>query len=432
MKKMLSALLCVSLLNGTTQLVASAEQTMPGLSPEEQLILDEMLDELGYDSINDLLRTRVAMPPVDRIKDLNGDNDVSVIDAQIILRHLAGNYLYEDSYNNLDVTADYLIDSDDARAYLRYVAYYITEGTEAPYSASFGTRPPMGDAYETRTYVKYDYSSAQCYSYELELGLPEGQTPTLTPYTLPTASSSNTSDGEMVAAISTTSSDNVWIPTDDTRIVRIGEIYNGTSHQSTGFIIGEHLIATAAHCLYNVHTDQFNPYRAVWAYTYTEENGEMVAVPHQLTVTSVHIPEEVVTYGYDAVNMNYDYGLIVVEEDLTSYGSFSLGMLTSDAPRSTDSTAGNAVPLTITQYKTLNSSEIASYLNKTPTYRECWLKSMNGFRFNVLPNDGGVSGSPVDATNSNDTVVGIINSTGSGGLVITRPLLHFYLNNGTV
>ncbi len=440
MKRIISTMLCLTLMNSTTQLLASAEQTPFNLTSEEQLLLDEMLDTLGYDSIDDLLRTRVAMPTVDRIKDLNRDNDISVVDAQIIFLHLAGNYLYNYSYKDLDVTADSIIDADDASAYLRYVAYYIADGSEAPYSPSFGTKPvvtqgvyannQIADNYDTRSYIKYDYSTEQSYVYELKLNRAEDDPFTLTPYTLPNASSASMVNDSQLNTASTTSSDDVWIPTNDTRIVRTGEINEGnTTHQATGFIVGEHVIATAAHCLYNTSSAQFNPYRAVWAYTYTEVNGETVATPHQLTVTSVHVPEYYVTSTTNAAVGQTDYGLIVVEEDLTSYGFFNLGMLTSDAPCSTGSTAEDAVPLTITQYRTLNSGQAASYLNKTPTYRNGWLSVLTDYRLAVLPNNGGVSGSPVFATNSNDTVVGIVNSTGSGGLAMTRPLLQFYLNN---
>lgn len=83
----------------------------------------------------------------------------------------------------------------------------------------------------------------------------------------------------------------------------------------TGFIVDNHVIATAAHCVYS-NGEFLNPT------IYITENtiSNYIEVDY-FTPNYIHIYEEYVRYGYS----DYDYALIYVEEDLSEYGIWNLG-----------------------------------------------------------------------------------------------------------
>lgn len=92
----------------------------------------------------------------------------------------------------------------------------------------------------------------------------------------------------------------------DTAVVRIEEIHG------TGFIVGNHVIATAAHCVYNNSGFLVNNISIV-----DSDNNVIDTIQPKY----IHIPE---MYGR-VRNINYDYALIYVEENLSEYGMFYLG-----------------------------------------------------------------------------------------------------------
>lgn len=415
------------------EMSARADDFPALMAAEEAAAWTEMLGRFGFDSVQELLSDSRALPNVSRIKDLDGNGAANVLDAQYIFQFLSGRRMYGYDYSELDVTNDFVLNSADAQAYLQYVAYYMVQELNAPFSAH-GAAITHDSTYEYRTYVKCDYPAMTTITYTLGASgiLTSGNDEMLL---LPQDSDTRSTqvvdtDEEYEEEVSMNSvlSNDVWTPTYDTRIVRVGEEVNGVaSHESTGFIIGTHMIATAGHCVYNryVPNNNINPNRTVWAYTFTN-NG--TPVPHKLTVKSVHF-----LYNFQGNITNQqigqrDYALIEVEQDLTSYGAFDLGMLTDNAPYS-DNLNNDAVDLTIVQFRTLNSDEEESEVNRTPTFRDGWLSVLNAYRLHVAPDEGGVSGSVVYATNTDSTAVGIINSTLSGGMAMKRPLLHFYMNN---
>lgn len=97
----------------------------------------------------------------------------------------------------------------------------------------------------------------------------------------------------------------------DTSVVRL-------SCGGTGFIIDEHTIATAAHCVYSWNSHYFLDITIDIVDT---DNS----VIDTLSPTYLHIPYQFTTLT-NIYSPTYDYALITVEEDLSDYGMFHLAV----------------------------------------------------------------------------------------------------------
>lgn len=156
--------------------------------------------------------------------------------------------------------------------------------------------PKIADAATAsqRTYRRHDYSNSNLASY--------------TSYTLKLETDVNMPTGRAVIG------DNNFVQDSDNAVVRLdyGDFYRGT-----GFIIDEHTIVTAAHCIYNSSNKCF--------YNFTISITDTVGnILENIKPKYVHIP----TIYADNNNKNYDYAMIEVEEDLSEYEFFSLGVAT--------------------------------------------------------------------------------------------------------
>ena len=93
-----------------------------------------------------------------------------------------------------------------------------------------------------------------------------------------------------------------------------GLVYLSTG--GTGFIVGDHVIATAAHCVYNT---SFESKMDIYTYSKSGElSGDM------LTAVEAHVPQSYTS----SFSTQYDYALITVEDDLSEdngYFHFKLG-----------------------------------------------------------------------------------------------------------
>ncbi|MDE6781778.1 MAG: serine protease [Ruminococcus sp.] len=91
----------------------------------------------------------------------------------------------------------------------------------------------------------------------------------------------------------------------------------------SGFVVSDHVIATAAHCLYNYKNQNAKIVSKILLF---DTNGNITL---QATPVQSHIPVQFITGTHNAGN-NYvttsDYALITVKEDLSDYACFDLGM----------------------------------------------------------------------------------------------------------
>lgn len=210
----------------------------------------------------------------------------------------------------------------------------------------------------------------------------------------------------------------------DTSVVQLSSV----SANSTGFIIDDHLIATAAHCVYNVGQRRFYEDLKIKIY-----NEDCTKVLETIEPKETHIP---LNY-YVKSNEMYDYALIYVEEDLSKYGEFSLSM-----PMDSFMTSGATV--TVSGFPKDTASDPSANFEKRykadgeimdiRTFKPAiWDYQI---RYSAFMSRGD-SGGPVYTTQTFDgetyhTVVGI-NTSGATDLYcgtrITTTLLMFYYNN---
>ncbi len=106
-----------------------------------------------------------------------------------------------------------------------------------------------------------------------------------------------------------------------TGVVKIITEVNGVPHFGTGFIVGSHTIATAAHVVSNSQ-----PYKSAIIKDILSFNANGSEREDSITPLEIHVPSEFdITSSSDEV-LSYDYALITVEEDLSNYPFFEFGI----------------------------------------------------------------------------------------------------------
>lgn len=209
------------------------------------------------------------------------------------------------------------------------------------------------------------------------------------------------------------------VPDQETSVVQIPAI------GGSGFIIDNHIIATAAHCIYDVNNHSFVSNMRVDIY---DENCTKVL--KTLYPKEGHIATK---FTSNKASM-YDYALLYFEEDLSEYGMFSLGV-------PTDAFMISGVSVTVSGFPQSTSSDPT--VNCTKRYKSTGsitLISDELFDHQIQCKafaSGGDSGGPIyTEQNFNGsiyhTVMGIFTSHGtedSFGVRITSTLLVFYYNN---
>ncbi len=101
------------------------------------------------------------------------------------------------------------------------------------------------------------------------------------------------------------------------------------SETGTGFIIDDHVIVTAAHCLYDEKNDKSLNIKKI---SVLDKSG---SVELNATPVEFHIPKNYIDGYYE-----YDYALITVKEDLSSYPHFELGVALNSAEGATVKVSG--------------------------------------------------------------------------------------------
>lgn len=262
--------------------------------------------------------------------DHNGLVDLS--DLVIVNKYLAGAY-YFPNYNQLDVNRSLTVDSSDS---LKITAYMLGNTYSYSYISRENSYPMIhptingatlnSDAGSTaiRTYSRYSYvTHQQLDDYDL------------TPSTPLRASNrlDNTRD---------------VIGDEDSRYPSCSEENSGIvllEGIGTGFIVGDHEIATAAHCVYKK-----NGNNGYWRSSITIKTYDSNGFPTSTSLTPIeaHLP----TQYRDCVITNatphnqyipYDYAVITVSENLSGYVHFSLG--TAYNAKQTDY---NRIPIFVT------------------------------------------------------------------------------------
>lgn len=192
----------------------------------------------------------------------------------------------------------------------------------------------------------------------------------------------------------------------------------GKYNMGTGFVVGDHVIATAAHCI----CDTENNISAIISdILLFNSSGEVV---EHATPVEIHVPESFFKNEEPKYDPKYDYALITVSEDLSAYNCYYLGVpldsfLSSESEISVTGFQGNTIYTgkgVIKPNNTASSEYIIGYTADTK---------------------GGESGAPVYYTESYgkyeyNTVIGIHtsgNDTCNYGMRMTTDLIDFYNGN---
>lgn len=202
----------------------------------------------------------------------------------------------------------------------------------------------------------------------------------------------------------------------------------------TGFIIDNHLIATAAHCVYNQTSDTFVSNMRVDIY-----NENCTTILKTVYPKEAHIPVKYTAYG----NNMYDYALLYVEEDLSQYGMFSLGVAMDDFMTSGETVTVSGFPASTASDPSASCTRRYKADGEIVDMNSSSEDENRRIKYSSYTS-GGDSGGPVYTTQTFNgktyhTVIGI-HTTGTAyadgsvgeyrfGTRITSTLLVFYYNN---
>lgn len=106
---------------------------------------------------------------------------------------------------------------------------------------------------------------------------------------------------------------------DRSGVVKIMDSYGGFS---SGFVVSDHVIATAAHCVYDYEFNVAIPLSEVLLFD-NKGNVTLHATPVQYHVP---LPFIITSQNSQDYRIKADYALITVKEDLSSYACFDLGV----------------------------------------------------------------------------------------------------------
>lgn len=233
-----------------------------------------------------------------------------------------------------------------------------------------------------------------------------------------------------LAPLETDDNSRAVIGDDDDRVIDwtksgVVKIMNSSYYLGSGFIVGRHTIATAAHCLCDYKNGNSKIVSEILLFD-TNGNVSLHATPVEYHLPTTFVNNAVANNGKDNYNSESDYALITVKEDLSAYMCFDLG-----APL--DSFKDKNATVTVTGFP----KEHNTYTNHMKYSGNGEVSNItNNLLYHKADTSGGNSGSPVFLTESLQgktyyTVVAI-NIAGSKanieniGTRITTDLIHFY------
>ncbi len=323
--------------------------------------------------------------------DANGDGMISMLDVMCVNYYLTGKGNADGlMLARMDCDNDYVITISDYNLIAKATANVVT----LPTVTRDALTSPLN---EDKMYVAYYPNDKQEYRYTLYAV--EG---------LPNMSSRST------------------IQTPDETNANIIRITNSFGLSGTGFIVDNHVIATAAHMVMDDWRRDF--YEEVNISLYNDAGTQIIDT---LTAIEYHVP---ITYktalGSDI--RKYDYALIYVEEDLSDYGVWSLGV-------ATDEFMNTNASVSVSGFDYVEPYGYGRYLS-TGTIMNC--NSVYELQFNATSQNS-KRGAPVYYTTSENTssVIAInacleqdmLNSEiYSYGVRMTPSIIQFYLQNENI
>ena len=326
------------------------------------------------------------------IPDADGDGRISISDAVAIRMYLAGQHCptQPDAY---DTDRNGIISYMDARCVEMYLAQtWSGNGT--------GSSSSVEDSNTSRSYNVYNAANGNY----------------LRNYTLSPLASKNNTRG----AIGTDDRVIDWTKSGTVKLM------TSTNYRGSGFVVGSHTIATAAHCVYNRLNGDVYSLSEILLF---DSNGN---ISLHATPVECHVPTIYTTQS------SLDYALITVEEDLSDYACFNLGAVSN-------STNVYNQSVSVTGFPSIVNGNVVNTFTAHVKYtgNGVVIGSENERLFSNADTSEGNSGGPVYVTetingNTYYSVIAITASIGinnnnetvsSIGTRINTDIVHFYKNN---
>ncbi len=288
---------------------------------------------------------------------------------------------------------------------------------------SFGIQPSAEKVgAHVKEYYKYDYATGERTSYTLSQDI--------------LTNDANEDEADV-------QSDDPRVPGGNSGVVKL-VINNGKV--GSGFIIDDHVIATAAHCCIQNYK---NVYSDIKVLLFADAADQTPAA--SITPVEIHVPTTYLTSNvFENPELKHinDYALITVAEDLSAYEHYDLGTITDVFEKSGKDvtvtgfpqTVGSQEVNTVTQHQMYTGSgAIKEYTWTFPGEKGCIL--IYGVKIT-----GGNSGGPIYVTTTyqkgktiqtKKTAIGVVIATGYSeneylGVRILPEILKFYKSNDYV
>ena len=334
--------------------------------------------------------------------DINGDGIVNSSDVLAIKKFLNGNLAAKDGAmtERLDVNSDYIIDINDV-ALLKNINLGTANGGTISYKNT--TNLPTQ---ETKTYYKYNAST----------GAYKGQ------YTLNPVSNISTTSASTCSIID---KDERWAEDGLDGVLCVGD--------GTAFVIDSHTILTAAHCLRDISSGRDVNSKAISNLEFKVCNSRnektrvaITPIEYQLPAKFVNAEFDVESTKVDKERSKYDYAIITVEEDLSKYVNFNLGVVRNELY----TTNANSQKLLFATGFGGSGTNVNKELIDIKSTGDGFLTDVPT-KYNLrydIDNIGGDSGGPIYANvKGKQTVIGIVTSSGindNGGVRLTTDILN--------
>lgn len=359
--------------------------------------------------------------------DVNNDGTIGITDISMLSLYINGSYTGI-NLSNADVDRNAVIDIDDITVLRQYIYHSISSLPYNESSTMLNNITYNLPSDESRAYRKYKKNT-------------NSNTWNVSRYTL---ASTALNTASLLLDEDDRQLDTNAVSDDVRAIVSLKYTgSDGVSAQGTGFIINDHVIATAAHCVLDYEDERIHSDLSI---TIFGNNGaSMINMYHP---TEVHVPFDYIRSNlYASPNdrpiCDYDYALIYVSEDLSNYGKINMG-LTTDYFNSTSTEIGvSGFPIQING-SPINPNRYYGTGNIIPVGN---LSNYNSkFLYSDVYTSSGDSGGPmyIQYTSNGSTfrsAIGVFscvddNNTPydpsddmSKAVRITKPVLKFYTNN---
>lgn len=242
----------------------------------------------------------VSGSAVTTVRDPDGDGRILMSDGSFILQYLAGRF-NPTSQKSLDFDGNGIISNKDATVLAHYWMQLINGSSVDDSNLPAPVGADTQAAATTTNYIRHYYNSNtvnQVYSL------------TVDPFDNTNTSPNANSQQRVIIGENNLQLD------PDTAVVQL-ELDPG---YGTGFIVDNHIIATAAHCL--CESQNFSNIRIKLK---DSNNNVKWITPKYVDINKDFYDNFTLkNYSYELVGV--DYALIYVEEDLSNYGAFNMGV----------------------------------------------------------------------------------------------------------